>query len=49
MIVAALLGLILGIAAALLRENLATKVETPEDLERVSGVPVFGEIPTSRR
>jgi receptor protein-tyrosine kinase len=46
LIVAAVLGLILGIAGALLRENLATKVESPEDLERISGVQVFGEIPT---
>lgn len=46
LLVAALLGLILAVAAAILRENLATKVESPEDLERVSGIPVFGEIPT---
>jgi len=46
LLVAALLGLILGVAAALLRENLATRVETPEELERLAGVPVFGEIPS---
>jgi tyrosine-protein kinase len=46
LLVAVLLGLILGIAAAILRENLATKIETPEELERVAGVPVFGEIPS---
>lgn len=46
LLVAALLGLILGVAAAILRENLATKVETPEELERIAGVPVFGEIPS---
>lgn len=44
--VALLLGLALGIGAALLWENLATKVDTPEELGRVSGAPVFGEIPT---
>jgi polysaccharide biosynthesis transport protein len=46
LLVAGLLGLILGVAAALLRESLATKVETPEELERLAGVPVFGEIPS---
>jgi hypothetical protein len=41
LLVAALLGLGLGIAAALLRENFATKVETAEDLrgrQRPAGV-----------
>jgi polysaccharide biosynthesis transport protein len=45
LLVAALLGLGLGIAAALLRENFATKVETAEDLAVASGLPVFAEIP----
>jgi len=45
LLVAALLGLGLGVAAALLRENLATKVETAEDLAVASGLPVFAEIP----
>lgn len=45
LLVAALLGLGLGFAAALLRENLATKVETAEDLGAASGLPVFAEIP----
>ncbi len=45
MIVAFLLGLGLGIGAALLRENLATKIETPEALARVAGVPSYAEIP----
>jgi receptor protein-tyrosine kinase len=48
LLVAVLLGLALGIAGALLRENLATKVETAEDLERVAGIPVFAEIPDER-
>jgi capsular exopolysaccharide synthesis family protein len=45
LLVAALLGLGLGIGAALLRENLATKVETADDLAVASGLPVFAEIP----
>jgi receptor protein-tyrosine kinase len=43
--VALLLGLGFGIGAALLRENLTTKVETPEALARIAGVPSFAEIP----
>mgnify|MGYP003287628822 CR=1 FL=1 len=46
---AILLGLSAGLAVALLRENLTTKIETPEELARLSGVPVFGEIPNVRR
>lgn len=45
LLVAALLGLGLGLAAAVLRESLATKVETAEDLAVASGLPVFAEIP----
>jgi receptor protein-tyrosine kinase len=44
-IVAALLGLSLGVGVALLRENLATKIETVDDLARVADAPSFGEIP----
>ena len=44
--VALLIGLALGIGLALLRENLTTKVDTPEELSRVSGAPVYGEIPS---
>ncbi len=43
--VALLLGLALGIGAALVRENLTTKVETPEAAARIAGVPSFAEIP----
>jgi receptor protein-tyrosine kinase len=43
--VAALLGLGLGLGAALLRENLTTKIESEDDLARVSGLPVYAEIP----
>lgn len=45
LLVAALLGLGLGLAAAVVRESLATKVETAEDLALASGLPVFAEIP----
>jgi tyrosine-protein kinase len=44
--VALLLGLGFGVGAALLRENLTTKVETPEALARISGVPSYAEIPS---
>ena len=40
-----LIGLVLGVALALILETLTTKVDTPEELARVSGAPIFGEIP----
>jgi len=43
--VATLLGLAFGIAAALLRENLSTRVETRETLAHLVGAPAFAEIP----
>jgi capsular exopolysaccharide synthesis family protein len=43
--IALLLGLALGVGAALVRENLTTTVETPEALARIAGVPSFAEIP----
>jgi capsular exopolysaccharide synthesis family protein len=43
--VAALLGIAFGVAAALLRENLTSKVETPEALANLAGAPCFAEIP----
>jgi len=43
--VATFLGFCFGIAAALLRENLTSKVETPETLAALTGVPCFAEIP----
>jgi capsular exopolysaccharide synthesis family protein len=43
--VAAFLGFCFGIAAALLRENLTSKVETPEALTALTGVPCFAEVP----
>ena len=44
--VAALLGLGLGLGAALLREILTTKIETADDLAKVTGAPVYAEIPS---
>jgi receptor protein-tyrosine kinase len=44
-LVAALLGLSLGLAAAVLRESLTTKIESDEDLAEVAAVPVYAEIP----
>jgi polysaccharide biosynthesis transport protein len=46
LLVALLLGLALGCAAAVLRESLTTKIESAEDLARVAGVPVFAELPS---
>jgi capsular exopolysaccharide synthesis family protein len=43
--VAALLGLGLGLGAAVLRETLTTKIESADDLAIVAGVPVYAEIP----
>jgi receptor protein-tyrosine kinase len=45
LLVAALLGLGLGLAAAVLRESLTTKIESADDLAEVAGVPVYAEIP----
>ena len=45
LLVAALLGLGLGLAAAVMRESLTTKVESADDLAAVAGVPVYAEIP----
>ena len=36
---------LLGVAAALVRENLGTRIETAEDLARIAGVPSYGEVP----
>jgi capsular exopolysaccharide synthesis family protein len=45
LLVAALLGLGLGLAAAVMRESLTTKIESADDLAEVAGVPVYAEIP----
>lgn len=44
--IGALLGLILGIGGALLREALDTSVKTTADVEEVSELPTIGAIPT---
>ncbi len=43
--VALVLGLLFGVGAALLRERLTAKVDTPEALSRIVDAPSFGEIP----
>lgn len=43
------IGLLLGVAAAWAREVYSGKIETADSLRQVSGAPVFGEIPDSRR
>jgi capsular exopolysaccharide synthesis family protein len=45
--VAVLIGLGLGIAAALLWETLGRRVRTRSDLTQAAGVPVFAELPVS--
>jgi receptor protein-tyrosine kinase len=45
LMVAALLGIGLGIGAAFLRESLSTKITTAEELSQVAEVPVYAEIP----
>jgi capsular exopolysaccharide synthesis family protein len=46
--VAALLGLALGIAAALLQENLTKRVRTREELADASGLSIYAELPRER-
>jgi tyrosine-protein kinase Etk/Wzc len=41
-------GLFLGILTAFLRRSMQTAFDNPEQLERVSGVPVYASIPHSR-
>lgn len=45
LLVAALLGLGLGLGAAVLRESLTTKIESADDLSATAGIPVYAEIP----
>lgn len=45
--IALLLGISFGVAAALLRENLTSKVETADALANLSGAPCFAEIPNT--
>jgi len=44
-LVALALGLLLGLGLAFLLEYLDDSWESPEEVERVSGVPTFGVIP----
>lgn len=43
--VAILLGLVLGMGTAVLRDTLTTKVQTAEALSRLVGAPSYGEVP----
>ena len=45
LILGLLSGLILGLGMAFLREALDQSIKSPEDLERISGLPVLGLIP----
>jgi capsular polysaccharide biosynthesis protein len=46
-VVAAVLGLLLGIAFALLIERFDQRIREPEELERIYGLPLLGAIPDS--
>jgi succinoglycan biosynthesis transport protein ExoP len=46
--IAVLLGLGFGAAAALLRERLTSRIETPEAVADAAGAPCFAEIPRDR-
>lgn len=46
--VAVLLGIIIGLGLALIRERVSSKVETIEDFARVVGSPALAEIPEER-
>lgn len=45
---AAVLGVVLGVAAVALRRMLIRGVDRPEDVERVVGIPTYASIPYSR-
>lgn len=44
MILGGVLGLVLGVSLALMRELLDTSIKSPEDLEQVTGAPLLGSI-----
>lgn len=46
---AALLGLVLGIMAALTKRNLSTRIETPHQIHRLLELPISATIPHSER
>jgi uncharacterized protein involved in exopolysaccharide biosynthesis len=43
--IAAIMGLVLGVGVAFLVDSLDTRVRSPEDIERVLGVPIVGVVP----
>jgi tyrosine-protein kinase Etk/Wzc len=42
-------GLFLGVLAAFVRKSLYAGIDTPEQLEKIAGVPVFATIPHSKK
>jgi tyrosine-protein kinase Etk/Wzc len=46
---AALAGIFLGVLLAFFKKSLYGRIETPEHVERVSGIPVFATIPHSKK
>jgi succinoglycan biosynthesis transport protein ExoP len=49
LLVAAALGLIFGVGAACMREMMDDRVLSPDDVERVVGLPILGRVPTFPR
>ncbi len=49
LVVAAALGLILGLLAAFMREHFDRSLRTTDEIERSFGVPVIGQIPSIRK
>ena len=49
LLVGAALGLMLGLAYALLRNYLDRRLRSPEEIERLFGVPVIGTLPVDHR
>jgi polysaccharide biosynthesis transport protein len=49
LILAGLLGLVLGVALALVREALVAKVRTPDEAGELLGIPFLGYLPPPRR
>jgi receptor protein-tyrosine kinase/non-specific protein-tyrosine kinase len=49
LIIAAVLGLVLGLLAAFLRDHFDRSLRTTDEIEKAFGVPVIAQIPTIRR
>ncbi|WAL62377.1 GumC family protein [Thermocoleostomius sinensis] len=47
LVLGAILGLLVGIGAALLAERMTDVVQTPEELKRITGFPILGAIPNN--